>query len=177
MVNDLFARLFAYPDEDYRLHVERCRGAVPEQAEECAALLAEFAEEIETFSTAELEELYIQTFDWNPDRCLEIGWHLFGENYDRGAFLVQMRQKLRRYGLAESTELPDHLTHVLPVLGRMEAGEAAKFTGSFVLPALQKIRTALEGKNNPYQKAIAALDRALRAQAQVPVAAGAKAYE
>src|SRR6266568_3182701 len=56
------------------------------------------------------QELYVQTFEFNPACTLELGWHLFGENYERGEFLVRMREQLRRHGIAESNELPDHLT-------------------------------------------------------------------
>ena len=72
------------------------------------------------------QELYVQTFEFNPACTLELGWHLFGENYERGEFLVRMRDLLRRHGIAESTELPDHLTHVLALVGRLDHEEAAE---------------------------------------------------
>ncbi len=102
-----------------------------------------------------MQELYVQTFEFNPACTLEIGWHLFGENYERGEFLVRMREQLRRYGIAETSELPDHLTHLLVLVGRMERGEAAELAGQFLLPALAKIREAL--KDNPYQSLLAVI--------------------
>ena len=101
-------------------------------------------------SLEQLQELYVQTFDWNPATCLEIGWHLYGEQYDRGEFLVKMRQELRRHGLEESAELPDHLSHALRLAARMEPGEAEEFREKFVRPAVEKILPALNG--NPYQR-------------------------
>jgi nitrate reductase delta subunit len=94
-----------------------------------------------------MQELYVQTFEFNPACTLEIGWHLFGENYERGEFLVRMRQELRRHGIPESTELPDHLTHLLPLIDRMEHAEAARLAGEYLLPALGKIQLA---EDNPY---------------------------
>jgi nitrate reductase assembly molybdenum cofactor insertion protein NarJ len=107
------------------------------------------------------QELYVQTFEFNPACTLEIGWHLFGENYERGEFLVGMRQQLRRYGVDESTELPDHLTHLLTLIPRMDRSEATELVGQYVLPALGKIREAL--KDNPYSALIAAVEKALDA--------------
>ena len=107
------------------------------------------------------QELYVQTFEFNPACTLEIGWHLFGENYERGEFLVRMRQQLRRHGIAESTELPDHLTHLLPLIACMEHDEAAQLAGEFILPALAKIRSALQ--NNPYESVIAGIAEKLEA--------------
>jgi len=121
------------------------------------------------------QELYIQTFEFNPACTLEVGWHLFGENYERGAFLVSMREQLRRHGIPESGELPDHLCHLLTLLARLEPAEAERLAGEFLLPALAKLRAGL--KDNPYEPAIAAIEEKLRADfpdaprrpAQLPV--------
>ena len=121
------------------------------------------------------QELYVQTFEFNPACTLEIGWHLFGENYERGEFLVRMREQLRRHGIAESTELPDHLTHLLPLIALMDHGEAAQFVGEFILPALTKIRSAIH--DNAYELVIAGIAEKLeedfpdapRRPAQLPI--------
>ena len=107
------------------------------------------------------QELYVQTFEFNPACTLEIGWHLFGENYERGEFLVRMRELLRRYGIEESTELPDHLTYLLTLIPRMDRDEVAKLVGQDILPALGKIREAL--KENAYAPLIAEIERRLQA--------------
>ena len=119
----------------------------------------ELAERLRYPDEAEAQELYVQTFEFNPACALEIGWHLFGENYERGEFLVRMREQLRRYWIAESTELPDHLTHLLTLISRMEVSEAAELAGQFLLPALGKIREVL--KDNPYLAVIAAVEAKL----------------
>ncbi len=107
------------------------------------------------------QELYVQTFEFNPACTLEIGWHLFGENYERGEFLVRMREQLRRYGIAESTELPDHLTYLLDLITRMDREEAAELAGQYILPAVAKIREAL--KENPFAELIVAIEDRLQA--------------
>ncbi|MGE5571353.1 MAG: nitrate reductase molybdenum cofactor assembly chaperone [Rhodospirillales bacterium] len=107
-----------------------------------------------------MQELYIQTFEFDPACTLEIGWHLFGENYERGEFLVRMRGQLRQHGIAETSELPDHLTHVLQLIGRMKPGEAARLVGESVLPALEKIRLP---EDNPYREVLDAVREKLTA--------------
>ena len=67
----------------------------------------------------ELEETYARTFDINPACALEVGWHLFGEEYARGLFLVRLRGEMREHGVEESSELPDHITHVLALIAAM----------------------------------------------------------
>ncbi len=175
---DLLAGLLQYPGEDYHERTARCVRAeaaafAAEVPTPCvgtrpAPLLAEFSRRIGKLSTEALQELYTQTFDLNPLCSLEVGWHLYGENYDRGAFLVKMRQQLRRFGLRESSELPDHLTHALAVLGRMEGEEAGEFAVACVLPALAKMRAGLNGPSeechNPFAYVLEAIARVLQSR-------------
>ena len=156
-IYDAFAELLRYPGEGYHLRVEACRQAPGGLSPEADRLLGEFAAAVAPLSVADLEELYTSTFDLDPVCSLELGWHLFGENYSRGEFLVAMRQTLRRLGLEETTELPDHLTHVLRALGRMAPAEAGRFSTKFVLPALEKMQAGLAGKNCPFENVLAAL--------------------
>jgi nitrate reductase delta subunit len=143
---DALARLLEYP-----------RPGFEDLLGECPAFAAAVAGE----SLESLQELYTRTFDLNPECSLEIGWHLFGEEYERGAFLVKMRQELRRYGIPESTELPDHLTHALRLAARMAAEDARVFSSRFILPALEKMLAAMEGKGNPYRNVLEAVRAAL----------------
>jgi nitrate reductase molybdenum cofactor assembly chaperone len=153
---DALARLFEYPDESY---VQRCRDAG----------LSESADELAKLSVSGIQELYISTFDWNPATSLDLGWHLYGDQYERGEFLVRMREELRRHGVAESKELPDHLTHTLCLLGRMNATDAEKFAREFTAPAVAKLLAALDQKNTPFAAAVRAVREALPAKAEIPV--------
>jgi nitrate reductase delta subunit len=156
-VYDAFAELFRYPGEDYHGNVENCLQVPDGLPAEADRLLREFAAAVAPLSVGELEELYTATFDLDPVCSLELGWHLFGENYSRGEFLVAMRQTLRLLGVEETVELPDHLSHALRALGRMVPAEADRFSTKFVLPALDKMQAGLAGKNCPFENALAAL--------------------
>jgi nitrate reductase delta subunit len=116
--------------------------------------VALFFEEIARVSPDGMEELYTRTFDLNPVATLELGWHLWGEQYERGRFLAELRALQEYLGVDASTELPDHLTIVLPTLARMErpATLAAK-----IVPALEKIAAPLEEHGNPYRHLIRAI--------------------
>lgn len=163
-IYDLAASLFFYPGKDYREQVERCRRGFAVARPEAEDLLADFAESIGKLAPEEVEELFTCTFELNPMCALEVGWHLFGENYSRGEFLVWMRQELRRHGLPESTELPDHLGHVLPLLGRLESSKSCILAERYVLPALDKMLAGLAGKDNLYEKLLASVRRLAASQ-------------
>lgn len=186
-IHELLAALVTYPETGYHQRVEECRRALTEAHPAVAPLLDDFAQAIAPLPVEDLQELFTRTFDLNPVCSLEIGWHLFGENYDRGALLVKMRQELRRYSLAESAELPDHLTHVLILLGHMEPERAQDFALACVLPALEKMLAAFAGKAEgkesisaealtppvtPYVNVMQAIGRVLNSLYAEPVATG-----
>ncbi len=148
---DLFehlAALFSYPEADKIAHLEKLQEmlATPEQRRQIAPFVAFVRESTLT----DLEELFTRSFDLNPACCLEIGWHLYGEDYERGRFLVSMRQSLREAGIPESVELPDHLSHCLRLLATMPEEDAAPFAQRFLQPALDKVARNL-AEHNPYR--------------------------
>ena len=156
-----FGKLLSYPGDDYLADVEACRNAAPEIDPKAARCLNDFSTHLCGLSVEGAQELYVQTFDLNPICALEIGWQLYGDNYDRGNFLVQIRQELERYGVPEKVELPDHLCHALPLLARMDLEAARSFSASIVIPALRKMLAAFEGKKSPYENLLKALSRIL----------------
>ena len=162
-----WAPLLSYPGPDYQARVRECLAGAP------SAQLEEFARSIGGLPREALEELYAQTFDWNPDTTLDIGWHLFGENYDRGDFLVKLRGALRTYGLPESGELPDHLSHVLPLLDRMPDDERASFAARFVLPAIEKLLGGLAKTESTFLPLLLSLRDHIAVLVPEPVTAGA----
>ncbi len=153
---DKLARLFTYPDETYPA---LCLDAG----------LPEFAADMAAHSPAHLQEIFITAFDWNPATALDLGWHLFGEQYARGEFLVKMRDQLRRHGVQESAELPDHLTHVLAVLARMDDADAESLSREYVAPAVAKLVAVLEQNHSPFSPAMRAVWEALPVQFSIPV--------
>lgn len=162
-IYESFADVLSYPTQDYHAKVKKCQIAITNYKRsatlnpEPLTLINSFSEFIKDKSVADLEEHFTQTFDINPISCLEVGWHLFGETYDRGAFLVRMRELLRQFNIKESTELPDHITHVLAVLGKMEKESADDFANAQVLPAIKKMIDGFGGKENPYINVLKAL--------------------
>lgn len=151
-IYETLALRLTYPEEHQQAEGAEGPATInPQIADTAAGHLDRFAEQTSGLSLHDRQELFIRTFDLSPVCSLEMGWHLFGENYDRGLLLVKMRQQLRAYGLAESTELPDHLTNGLRLLARMEHDSGEYFAEAIVLPALEKMLEAIRGKNNPYE--------------------------
>jgi len=150
LINDdvytLYARVLSYPDREYLQAVEECVAAL-ESYPVAADEFARFASFVRGKRTAMLEEQFIATFDMNNKRPLEIGWHLYGQEYKRGQFLVKMRQLLRENKVEESSELPDHLSHCLRLLPAMDAEDVQSFVQKYGLPGLRGILKGFDSEN------------------------------
>ncbi len=141
--------LLDYPNAQNQERIQEACHRLKQEMPSATVLLNQFL--MQSMSGPEMEEEYIRAFDFNPDCALEIGWHLYGENYGRGDFLVKMRDLLKHCGIEESTELPDHLTYVLLALGRLEPHQAQEFAKLYVLPGLKKLVASMEKRETPYR--------------------------
>jgi nitrate reductase molybdenum cofactor assembly chaperone len=138
------ADLLEYPGEDWPRRLE----LIGEPGDEA---LAEFSRQTESLPLAALQETYTLTFDLNPVASLEIGYHLFGENYKRGLFLAQLRETEAQYALDEQRQLPDYLPVLLRLLTRLDDLELREdLIAECLLPAIRKMKTALGSKENLY---------------------------
>lgn len=164
-VFDALAALLAYPSEGFVGAAREAKETLAASDPALGKAVAPFVTAVEEAAPFEMEERYARAFDWSTTACLEIGWHLFGEQYERGAFLVEMRRRLRESGVEEGTDLPDHLTSVLRWLGRADALEARRFAGGVLVPALDKIRAGM-GAENAWAPVLAAVDAAVRGLAE-----------
>lgn len=163
------AALFSYPDNEYTSRAERAQALA---AENTGEILRTFIDAIQAVNLSRLQELYIQTFDMNPDGALDIGWHLFGEDYARGDFLVKLRHENQLYGIDEAGELPDNLTVVLQLLSKLPALEGEEFARKFITPALEKIRAGIKAIDNPFALLVDSLILAVEAPSLETAVAG-----
>ena len=136
------ARLVSYPDKDFAQDIETF--VVENETCECNFQLHPFIKHIKSSSLTDLQEYYTRTFDVNPVCCLEVGWHLFGEQYERGSLMAKLRYKMRELGIDEKNELPDHLSNVLDLLAALPHEEKIQFAGTIVLPAIREMVDGFE---------------------------------
>ena len=151
---DRLAALFVYPDAGYR-----------RLAEESASIAGDgpmrhFADGIAHMRTTDLQERFVEVFDFDPDCAPDLGWHLFGERYERGEWLVSLSADMRRLGIETSNGLPDHLSNVLRLLARDDPERAAALAG-VVSPAIEKLQGALTKRDSVYRHAIEAVQQVI----------------
>jgi len=155
---DLLAALFDYPRQgDYGALLRRSIEALGNDYPTAVEFMTALRDHVGEMSLEQVQELYTRTFDINPVCTLELGWHIYGEDYARGALLVKMREQLREANLVESPELPDHLTHVLLLLGRLSGDEADELAARYVLPGLDKMLAGTKDSEHPYLSILRAI--------------------
>lgn len=160
------ARLLDYPAAGFCEAVEEWVSQIRAECPEAGKVLEPFLAYCAEHTAEEMEELYCITFDNSQTAALEIGWHVYGETYDRGNFLVAMREFLRTYEIPEKSELPDHLSLVLQVLSRCEMDKALALSSNVVKPAVRKILVSLSADQNPYEPVLDAVLHMIRHHAQ-----------
>lgn len=156
--------LLSYPSETYLQAAELLYVVLQSDLPEAAQSISQFGEFIESRELHELEENFARTFDINPACALEIGWHLFGEEYARGSLLVRLRGEMRTHGVEESAELPDHISHVLSLLAVMDDGAARRLARACVMPAVLKMHKALDGAGSEYRHVTNCLNQVLQSE-------------
>lgn len=117
----------------------------------------------------EKEMLYTHMFDLNPLVAPYIGWHIWGEDFKRGAFMAMLKQELGQTGIDLEGELPDHLVPVFRYLA--VAGSPPAELLEVLVPALTKMRQQLreQDADNDYLPVLeAAVQEAERYVRSIP---------
>lgn len=161
---DATADLFAYPADGAVENIQAACGVIEQLAQPMAGGARGLLDIIEKQGVGAAEEHFTRVFDVNPTRNLECGWHLYGEDYARGAFLVQMRTLLRAVGIEEGTELPDYLPTLLRALARLPKGKGAIFSTNYLQPALARMVEGFADRETPYGDVLRGLLSALETE-------------
>ncbi len=157
VLEDLAACL-SYPSDGQADAARRAARAVSPESPVLGRALASLADFLDATPRWEAEELYTRLFDLDARVSLHVGWHLFGENYERGALLVGLAGELEAAGVDPGTELPDHLTVVLRLLARLPEGEGRQLlVEAIVAPALEAMRREVARSDAPWAAVLSAL--------------------
>jgi len=154
-------RLLCYPTDEYGVDLDATVVAVATYDAGAGEAMAVFATFVGETPVTGVQEAFTQTFDLNPVCALEVGWQLFGEEYERGGFLVETRDLLRQHGIDEGSELPDHLSSLLAVLPRLPEEHALRLARNALVPAVRKMAAAIAASASPFGPVIQAIDRLL----------------
>jgi nitrate reductase delta subunit len=174
---EILARMLEYPVADRPLCFDEREFLLRSEAQPFASYINLFISGIEPLSLSEREELYARTFDLNPACALEIGYHLFGENYKRGVFLANLRETEEPFDLGQRHQLPDYLPVLLRLLTRLDDQELrTALIAECLVPGLERMLKAIAEGENPYRHLLAAVETLLKAEVRGYAAVTKRAY-
>ncbi len=129
-------------------------GSYPQVARAFAGL-AEWLEKSEKLT---IDETYTTLFDLKPACTLDIGHHVYGEAYQRGALLSGLVAEHREHGIDLNDELPDYLPTVLRLLGRLpDTPERTLFMERIIGVAVGRMKKQLIQIDTPWAHAVSSL--------------------
>ena len=134
------SQLFLYPKEGYKEKVRECMSYLEKNYPDAAISFQRFYNFMEGKELHEIEEIFGITFHIQAICYLDIGYVLFGEDYSRGEFLVNMKREQAKINHDCGEELADNLPHVLQLMSESDDAEfVEELTARAILPAVEKM--------------------------------------
>ncbi len=172
-IYETFAGILEYPEGPLESAIEECVRLLGGEHAGAANLLRRFEAELAGFDLGRLQETYAGSFDLVPDCSLNLGYHLFGDDWRRSIFLANLIDRYRECGFYPERELPDHLCVMLRFLARREPVTGKDpLIDECLVPALNHILQTIDRRKNPYEAAIEALLLWLPGGGRSPAPAG-----
>jgi len=148
----VLAKIFRYPSPERENFSGGWRKIIWNRLPELGHKLELFVAHVQEKTLAEQQEYYIGTFDVQALCFLDIGYVLYGEDYNRGVFLANMKKEQERANNNCGSELPDHLPNMLALLPKMnDKSLAEELVVSMMIPALGKMIEAFRTDGNVYK--------------------------
>lgn len=137
----LLANLFRYPEnETYVSGVMECLEMIRQNYPDQYLKVGPFANFIRNNDMHKIEETFNLTFHIQAICYLDLGYVLFGEDYKRGEFLVNMKREHEKIGHDYGCELADNLPSVLQFMAISEDNTFInELAVRIVIPALEKM--------------------------------------
>lgn len=137
----IIAQVFKYPDSlSYAENVNRCYEMLREKYPELAEMFLPFLNFVNSNDPYRIEEVFNLTFHIQAICYLDLGYVLFGEDYKRGEFLVNMKNEQEKIGHDCGYELPDNLPMVLELLALSKDDVFInELAVRILIPALEKM--------------------------------------
>ena len=142
---EVISEVFLYPKKGYKEKVMLCLQYLREFYPDAATSFERFAAFVAEKSLSDIEEIFGVTFHIQAICFLDIGYVLFGEDYSRGEFLLNMKKEQAGVNHDCGEELADNLPHVLKFMALTKDENFLQELASLALiPAVEKMLEEFE---------------------------------
>ena len=137
---NLFANLLRYPNEDTTLLADHCGEFLRENYPEAYPEYSRFESYIKSTDLYEIQEVYTKTFHIQAICYLDLGYVMFGEDYKRGEFLVNMKKEQEAAKNDCGDDLADNLSNVLTLIPKLTDKDfKEELCSRIIRPSLDKM--------------------------------------
>jgi nitrate reductase assembly molybdenum cofactor insertion protein NarJ len=151
----ILSELFKYPKEGYQDNVKKCMFMLEDKYPEAAKTFERFYDYIKDKTLYQVEEVFGFTFHIQAICFLDVGYVLFGEDYTRGEFLVNMKAEQAKINHDCEEELADNLPHVLQLMAISDDKDfVEELAVRAVIPALEKMLVEFKASRTELRKKI-----------------------
>lgn len=141
----LLSKLFEYPTDELVSSAKLCRYLISDHYPQTLQIFDRFFTWVLDTPLHEMEEVYTKTFHIQAICYLDLGFVIFGEDYKRGEFLVNMKSEQLNANNDCGDELPDNLANVLTLLPKMKDDSLRdEMAVRVIIPALKKMLAEFE---------------------------------
>lgn len=144
----VLAEMFRYPKKGLDIYSEKWKNIITKYDAELVSKLNPFISHIREKEISFQQEYYIRTFDVQAVCYLDIGYILYGEDYKRGVFLVNIKKEQDKAGNDCGYELADHLPNILTLLPKLQDAKLAEeMVYSLLVPSLYEMIAKFRSNN------------------------------
>lgn len=151
----ILGELFRYPEKSVNSKLLDLKNIIAVDYPECLDLISAFIDHQNNKSLDEQREYYIKTFDVQASCYLDIGYLLFGEDYKRGEFLVNLSNEHKKAENNCGSELADHLPNLLNLIDKTQDKIfVEELAYRLMIPAIKEMLKTFVDKGNIYKTAL-----------------------
>lgn len=151
----LLAEVFTYPTPETKGRIKKVKAFLDENYPEAGSEFKRFSDFIENSTESEVEEIFGKTFHIQAICFLDLGYVIFGEDYKRGEFLVNMKREQKENNVDCGDELADNLPNVLNLLA-VHKSEAFvnELMVMIMIPALKKMLSEFDDRKTQIREKV-----------------------
>jgi nitrate reductase assembly molybdenum cofactor insertion protein NarJ len=151
------SKLFEYPGVDYYDNVTKTLNDISIRYPQASTELEKFLELL-PMKLSDLQELYSKSFEVQAVTSLDVGYVLYGDDYQRGVILVNLNNEHNKAKNDCGSELADFLPNLLRLLPKIKDDEVRnEMVTMLIATAVEKMMdeysaSALSAKDKLYEK-------------------------
>ncbi len=151
----LLAEVFKYPTVKTANKIAEIKVFLDNKYPEAGEEFTRFSDFIAKSTDSEIEEIFGKTFHIQAICFLDLGYVIFGEDYKRGEFLVNMKKEQRENNNDCGMELADNLPNVLNLLA-IHKNEAFinELMVMIMIPALEKMLSEFDARKTQIREKV-----------------------